>query len=189
MKIVIIGGGIIGCFLAHDLSRYDVDITLIERESDVCDEVSSANSAIIHAGYDPEEHTLKALLNKKGADMYPAICEQLNVDYKRIGAYVVAAGEEEEETLSILYERGTKRGIHMEWLTRDELLEKEPNISAQITKALSVPDTAIITPWEMGLTLIQEAVCNGLSLKLEENVVDIKRNGKQFHDHHRQSTL
>ena len=181
MKIVIIGGGIIGCFLAHDLSRYDVDITLIERESDVCDEVSSANSAIIHAGYDPEEHTLKALLNKKGADMYPAICEQLNVDYKRIGAYVVAAGEEEEETLSILYERGTKRGIHMEWLTRDELLEKEPNISAQITKALSVPDTAIITPWEMGLTLIQEAVCNGLSLKLEENVVDIKRNGKQFH--------
>jgi glycine/D-amino acid oxidase-like deaminating enzyme len=47
MKIVIIGGGIIGCFLAHDLSRYDVDITLIERESDVCDEVSSANSAII----------------------------------------------------------------------------------------------------------------------------------------------
>lgn len=181
MKIVIIGGGIVGCFLAHDLSRYDIDITLIERQSDLCDEVSSANSAIIHAGYDPEDHTLKALLNKKGADMYPAICEQLNVDYKRIGAYVVAAGKEEEETLSILYERGIKRGVRMEWLSKEVLHEKEPNISSQITKALSVPDTAIITPWEMGLTLIQEAVCNGLKLHLEESVEDIKKIDERFH--------
>ena len=135
MKIVIIGGGIIGCFLAHDLSRYDVDITLIERESDVCDEVSSANSAIIHAGYDPEEHTLKALLNKKGADMYPAICEQLNVDYKRIGAYVVAAGEEEEDgmpnnTVEVIIEknRSGARG------TVELIFQKEYNKFSSISK-------------------------------------------------------
>lgn len=181
MKIVVIGGGIIGCFLAHDLSRYDVDVTLIERNADICDEVSSANSAIIHAGYDPEDHTLKALLNKRGADMYPDICKQLNVDYQRIGAYIVAASKEEEETLSILYERGVSRGVRMEWVTRTQLLQQEPNISDQITKALSVPDTAIITPWEMGLTLIQEAVCNGVTLKLEECVQDIKKVDHQFH--------
>lgn len=174
-RIIIIGGGIIGCFLAHDLSKYEVQVTLIERNADICDEVSSANSAIVHAGYDPKDGTLKALLNKRGADMYPDVCKALHVDYQPCGAYVVACGKEEEMTLRELKQRGQSRGIEMIWMSQQELRKEEPNLSKEITAGLSVPKTAIITPWEVGLGLIQGAVLNGAKLKLSENVTGIQK--------------
>ena len=174
-KIVIIGGGIIGCFLAHDVSKFDVDVTLIERNADICDEVSCANSAIIHAGYDPENGSLKAQLNKRGADMYPDICASLHVDYRCCGAYVIACGQEEEAILKELMDRGVSRGITMEWMDREALLKEEPHLSQQVSAGLSVPETAIVTPWEVGLGLIQEAVCNQVILKLNESVEAIQK--------------
>lgn len=129
-RIIIIGGGIVGCFLAHDLSKYEVQVTLMERNADICDEVSSANSAIVHAGYDPLDGTLKALLNKRGADMYPDICRSLHVDYQQCGAYVVACGKEEEMILRQLQKRGESRGIDMIWMSPQQLRQEEPNLSA-----------------------------------------------------------
>ncbi|WP_416327141.1 NAD(P)/FAD-dependent oxidoreductase [[Eubacterium] hominis] len=174
-KIIIIGGGIVGCFLAHDLSKYEVDITLLERNADICDEISSANSAIIHAGYDPEDGTLKANLNCRGAKLYPNICASINADYQRCGAYIVACGEQEEQRLQTLKIRGEARGITMIPRTRAQLLEKEPHLSLSVSAGLSVPETAIITPWEVGLGLIQEAVLNHVTLKLSEAVIAIKK--------------
>ena len=67
--IVIIGAGIVGSFLAHDLSKYDLKVTVIDKENDIANGTTMANSAIIHTGYDPEDGTLKAELNVKGAKM------------------------------------------------------------------------------------------------------------------------
>lgn len=174
-KVVIIGGGIVGCFLAHDLSKYEVEVHVIERNMDVCEEVSAANSAIVHAGYDPEEGTLKALLNKRGSDMYPSICKELHVDYKKIGAYILACSDEEKEQLDVLYQRGRKRGVRMEYKNRIELLKEEPNISSHVIHGVSVPDTAIITPWEVGVALMEEAMLNGVLLHLNEDVQAIHK--------------
>lgn len=179
-RIIIIGGGIVGCFLAHDLSKYEVEVTLIERNADICDEVSSANSAIVHAGYDPKDGTLKALLNKRGADLYPDICKALHVDYQQCGAYIVACGAEEEMILRELMQRGRSRGIEMIWMSQEELRKEEPNLSEGITAGLSVPKTAIITPWEVGLGLIQGAVLNGTQLKLSENVTAIRKEDDHY---------
>ncbi len=75
--IIIIGAGITGCFIAHKLSHYEVNVTVIEQENDIAAGTTMANSAIVHTGYDPEEGTLKALLNVQGARMYPAVCREL----------------------------------------------------------------------------------------------------------------
>lgn len=183
-RIIIIGGGIVGCFLAHDLSKYEVQVTLMERNADICDEVSSANSAIVHAGYDPLDGTLKALLNKRGADMYPDICRSLHVDYQQCGAYVVACGKEEEMILRQLQKRGESRGIDMIWMSPQQLRQEEPNLSANVTAGVFVPKTAIVTPWEVGLGLIQSAVLNGVEIKLSEQVVAIEKED----DHYRVQT-
>lgn len=187
-KVVIIGGGIIGCFLAHDLSQYEVEVTLIERKHAVCDEVTAANSAIVHAGYDPKEGTLKALLNRKGALMYPSICEHFHADYQRCGALVVACGEKEEETLEHLLAQGRKRGVEMIPLTREEIKAREPHISDAVTKALSVPETAIITPWALGNALIQEGVLNGVNLQLAQSVQAIEKTKKGYLVHTNQNS-
>ena len=180
MKIAIIGGGIVGCFLAYDLSAYDADIMVFEQNTSVCDEVSSANSAIIHAGYDPEDGTLKASLNKLGARAYPAICEKLHVSYHACGGMVLATCHEEEQTLMTLQQRAQKRGIRTIILTRDELLKEEPHISDNVTMGLSVPDTAVVTPWEVGHALMQEAVHQGVDLHTSEGVTKILKQANGY---------
>lgn len=174
-EIVVIGGGIIGCFLAHDLSKQEgVHVSVIEKHQDVAEEVTAANSAIVHAGYDPEDGTLKALLNKRGADLYPDICKELDVDYDRCGALILACGEEEEETLQELYERGVRRNVKVRMLDREEILKREPNVSDNVTKAMEAADTAIITPWEVCYALMDEVLLNGGHLYLGETVTAIK---------------
>lgn len=173
-EIIVIGSGIVGSFIAHTLSMYDVHVTIIEKHNDICEEVSAANSAIVHAGYDPLEGTLKARLNKRGADMYPDICKRLHVDLKRCGAYVVACGEEEEAALEQLYQRGEKRGVRVQYIDLKDAIQKEPHLSTHVTKVMEVEDTAIIMPWEVCNALVDECLLNNGTLVLNEEVIDIK---------------
>lgn len=180
-EIIVIGSGITGCFIAHACSQYDVHVTVLEKRHDICEEVSAANSAIVHAGYDPKEGTLKGRLNKRGADLYPGICHQLGVDYVKCGAVVAACGEEEEMELEKLYQRGIHRGVNVGYLNAQELKNREPNISAHVSKAMDVPDTAIITPWDVCNALMDECLLNGGTLKLGEEVIAIKMDGDVCH--------
>ena len=88
--IVIIGAGICGTMLSRELSRYKLKVAVLDKENDIANGATMANSAIVHAGYDPEDGTLKAELNVIGARKYPQLCEELNCHIKNTGAYVVA---------------------------------------------------------------------------------------------------
>lgn len=173
-RIMIIGAGITGSFIAHKLSEYDVEVIVIDKENDIANETTMANSAIVHTGYDPEDGTLKALLNVKGAKMYPNICESFDCDYIRCGAFV-AANEAQETTLNELYERAVKREIKAELLSGEDARLAEPHLQEKITKVMSVPDTAVIYPWQLAIALMEEAVLNGTVLKLSEEVIAIQK--------------
>ena len=101
--VAVIGAGIIGCGVARELSRYNCKAVLIEKENDVAMGTTRANSAIIHAGYDPEPGTLMAKYNAPGNKMAGEICEELDVPFKRCGSFVLAFSEEEMETVKKLY--------------------------------------------------------------------------------------
>ena len=88
--VSIIGAGIIGTFIDRELSRYDLKINLIDKENDVSNGTTKANSAIIHAGYDAKPGTLMAKFNASGNPLFDHICEELDVPFKRIGSLVVA---------------------------------------------------------------------------------------------------
>lgn len=178
--VLIIGAGITGSFLARDLSRYQLNITVVDREADIANETTMANSAIIHTGYDPKDGTLKARLNVNGARMYERICKELHVSYQKCGAYVVATDEMEIAVLNELKERADRRGITADIVTREELLKEEKNLSDHVIKGLSVPDTAVIYPWECAIALMEDAVMNGVTLKLNCTVTDIKEEKDRF---------
>lgn len=187
--VIIIGAGICGSFLAHDLSKAELKVAVVEREHDVANEVTMANSAIVHAGYDPKEGTLKAQLNVLGASMYEKICKEIGADYQKIGAYVLAQSPEEITILEQLKKQAHKRGITAQMLTQAEIQNEEPNVSQNIIAALSIPDTAIIYPWQVSIHLMEEAILNGVELFLDEEVLNIVKNKTGFQIQTNKQTL
>ena len=97
--VAIIGCGVIGASIAYTLSQYDLRILILERENDVAMGTTKANSAIVHAGYDPEPGTLMARLNVQGSARMEQLCSDLSVAYKRVGSLVLAFGRRTKKHL------------------------------------------------------------------------------------------
>ena len=128
--IIIIGGGVVGCMTARTLSRYHLRILLIEKEADIGMGASSANSAIVHAGYDPLPGTLKAKMNVAANPMWDTLAGELNFAFERRGDYVVAVGPGELARLDKLLEQGRNNGVPgMHYISADEMRQREPNIN------------------------------------------------------------
>ena len=175
VDVTIIGAGIIGSFIAHNLSKKECSVLVLEKNADVADGATMANSAIVHSGHDPKPGTLKALLNVRGNRMYKEICEKLGVSYQPVSSYVVATDEAEKKTLDVLYAQAMEREIPVKRITGDQARKEEPNLADHVVEALELPTTAIIYPWEVAIALMEEAVLNGTELHLEEAVTGISR--------------
>jgi len=171
--IIIIGAGIIGCQMAYTLSLTDLRILVLEKNAEVLDEVSSANSGIIHTGYDPKDGTLKAKLNVRGAFLYRAQCAKLQVPLMECGSLLVAHEDQEILTLKDIQGKAESRQIPCRLLNQDETRQEEPNIAPSIIASLYFPTTASILPWQMGYALIDNACQNGVLLHTSEPVVRI----------------
>lgn len=177
--IIIIGAGVIGASIARELAKYELKTLVLEKNSDVGDETSSANSAIVHSGYDPHPGTLKAELNVLGNEMFTKVCEDLDVEFKRIGSLTVATNLEEADTLTKLYQNGLENGLEngrdIEMVCQSKLREMEPFITKKAIKALYAKNAGIINPFELVVALMENAIDNGVELKLNEEVIAIRR--------------
>ena len=134
--VIVIGAGINGSFIAHELSKKQCRVMLLDKCGDIADGSTMANSAIIHSGHDPKPGTLKAKLNVRGNRMYPKICEELGVDYKQCSAFVVATDDGENEVLDMLMGQAKDRDIPFNMLTGSEARELEPNLSDAVIRAM-----------------------------------------------------
>lgn len=175
--VVIIGAGITGTMLCRKLSQYRLKLAVLEKENDIAEGATMANSAVIHVGYDPEDGTNKAELNVKGAQQYKQICKDLHCAYKVTGAYIAACGAEEEASLTVLAARADARGIPYRTLTREEALREEPNLSDQVTRVLDFYTTAVVYPWEVANACMEVACQNGAELHLNAPCTQITKEG------------
>lgn len=173
--VAVIGAGVVGGFIARELSRYDLKICLLEREADIACGASSANSGIIHAGYDAEPGSLKAKLNVLGNGRMEKVARELSIPFKRIGSLVLAFQEEDLVKIRALYEKGLRNGVQsMEFLTGEQVREMEPNISAGASGALYAKTAGIVCPYEMTAGAVENAAANGAELKLECEVKAVR---------------
>ncbi|HDP37207.1 MAG TPA: FAD-dependent oxidoreductase, partial [Candidatus Atribacteria bacterium] len=160
--VVIIGGGIIGTSIARELSRFNINIILIEKEDDVAMGTSKGNSGIIHAGYNDDFSTLKGQLNVKSNPQFDKLCRDLKVPFKRIGSLVVGFTKEDFNKLEDLKGSGEKNGLrNLEVIAGDRLFKLEPNLNPQAKYALYAPAAGIISPYELTIALADNAVING----------------------------
>ncbi|MFW6362078.1 MAG: NAD(P)/FAD-dependent oxidoreductase [Spirochaetota bacterium] len=179
--VCIIGGGVVGCAIARELSRYRLDVVLCEKSVDVGNGATKANSAIVHGGYTARHGTLKGELSIRGNRMYDRLNEELNFGLQRCGSLVLAFSEEERSSLEGLKNNGELNGVEgLRIVERAELEELEPNVGPEAVAALYCPETAVTSPYEMCIALAENAVANGLELRLESEVVGIEKSGGVF---------
>lgn len=170
--ILIIGGGVVGCAIARELSRYQVDTLLVEKECDVAMGTSGSNSGVAHAGFYVKPGSLKAELNIKGHRVMPKLCQELDVPYRQVGKLVVAKNEEETEYLYKLKDTGEVNGTkELNIIDRRGINKLEPNIEG--VKALHSPTSAILDPFLLTIALAENAVKNGVEILLDTEVLDI----------------
>lgn len=175
--VAIIGSGVIGNSIFRELTKYNLKVVVLEKEKDVSMGTSKANSAIVHAGYDPKEGTLMAKYNVAGNEMFEDLCKELSVPFKRNGSLIIAFNDEDMKTVQALYENGTKIGVKdLQILSKEQVLEKEPNLNQEIFGALYAPTGGIVGPFEYTIALAENAVANGGEIKLEKEVVAIEKN-------------
>ncbi|MBQ3123840.1 MAG: NAD(P)/FAD-dependent oxidoreductase [Clostridia bacterium] len=163
--VAVIGAGVVGGMIARELSRYDLKICILEKANDVAMGATKANSAIVHAGFDAKEGSLKAKLNVRGSEMMAEVAKELGVKYKNNGSIVIAFNDEDRKTIEGLLDRGNKNGVKgLEILEKDALKKLEPNISDNVICALYAPTGAIVCPYELTVAAIGNAMDNGAEL-------------------------
>ncbi|RHV62794.1 FAD/NAD(P)-binding oxidoreductase [Clostridium sp. OM02-18AC] len=179
--VVVIGGGVIGCAVARELSRYQVKACVVEREEDVCSGTSKANSAIVHGGFDAEPGSLKAKFNILGSQMMEELSKELDFDYKRNGSLVLCFAEEDKPALEALYEKGVKNGVKgMSIISGDEVRKREPNIEDTVVAALDVPSGGIVCPFGLTIALSENACDNGVEFQFLTEVETIEKEAEGY---------
>lgn len=180
----IIGGGAVGCAVARYLSRYRLDICLVERGEDVCVGTSKANSAICHAGFDAPLGSAKARFNVEGSRMMEGLSRELDFPYRRCGSLVLCFDEAELPHLRELLDRGVQNGVEgLELLDKAALHALEPAVSDKAVAALWAPTGAILCPFGMTVALAENAAANGCVFRFNTEVSRIERRGGFFRLH------
>ncbi len=174
--IIIIGAGVSGTAAARELSRYEADICVLEKEEDVCCGSSKANSAIVHAGYDAVPGSLKARLNVRGNELMGDLARELDFPFERRGSLVLCLNEEEMPELQALYDRGVENGVKdMRILTGEEVLAMEPNVADNVCAALYAPTAGIVCPFGLNIAMAENACANGVAFQFNTQVDKITK--------------
>lgn len=174
--MIIIGAGVSGCAVARELSRYKLKICVVDKETDVGEGTSKANSAIVHAGFDATPGSLMAKLNVQGNHMMEDVARELDFPFRRNGSMVVCQNKEEVPGLERLLERGRQNGVEgMEILLREEALKLEPNLADSVYAVLRIPSGGIVCPFHMTIAYAENAAENGVEFRLGTEVRQIHK--------------
>ncbi|EKY28935.1 FAD dependent oxidoreductase [Clostridium celatum DSM 1785] len=178
--VLVLGGGIIGCAVAYELSKYNLNIAVIEKEYDIADDVSFVNTSIVYDGSETSNNVM-AGLEYIGNILLEDLCEKFDVPFKRIGALRVVNDNNGVVKLGEMYDRAIRRGIDGVYLIEpDEVYEIEPNINMEVKKGLYSQNVAIVAPYDLAIAYAEVAFDNGVNFRLEEEVLTIQNITKGF---------
>ena len=173
---VVIGGGVLGCFAARELRRWQLSVALVEAADDVCNGITRANSAIVYAGYDNKVGSLKAQLTVQGNASMAQLCEALDVPFSRCGSLLVATDRGTTAILEKKLRHGRENGVpQLCLLSGEEAKSMEPMLTNQVLAALYAPSTGTVNPWQLGIAAFENAVHNGCEPLLQTKVLGIRR--------------
>lgn len=178
--VVVIGAGAVGCAIARELSKYKVEVTVVDMRDDVGGNASKSNSAIIHTGYDAAPGTLESQLIVAANPMYDQLAKDLDIPFYRIGAILPAITEDQFAKLPAIKEKAFQNHVYdVEYLSKEEILDKEPNLNPEVKGGLYIPRESLIDPFVLVQAMAENAYENGVTFLLNTEVTGItKQDGK-----------
>ena len=177
----IIGAGVIGCAIARELAKYKIKICLLEKNEDVGAEVTKANSGIVHGGYAEKPGSIKAKFSSWGNSMFNQLNEELNFGFTQTGSFVIGFNSQDTRKIHELFANGQKNGVqNLQIVDSNFVQNKEPNLNKAIKTALYCPTAGIISPYEFAIALAENAVYNGVILKLNSKVIALNKVNNHF---------
>lgn len=181
VDVLIIGGGIIGCAIARELSKWDISLVLVEKEEDLAMHASARNDGMIHPGLVPEPKSKKAYFNVRGNKLYSRVTEELNVKFKRPGSYILFDKWQMKLLYPLIKLRAKQNGVEgIRLLAQDELRKREPAVCKDIKGALYIPSTGVLSPYKMTVAYAENAVANGAEVFLNTVVLAINKEGNRI---------
>lgn len=178
--VLILGGGIVGCSVAYELSKYNLNIALIEKDYDIVNELSINNIAVIYDGSESNDDIM-ARLENRGMQLIKQHCKKFKIVYNKIGALRISSSESKNSIIDNMYKRAKERNIKGVHIVEDTAIyDIEPNLKIKANKALYSENIAIIPPYNLATSYAEVAADNGVNFRLEEEVIDIKAISKGF---------
>ena len=176
VDVLVIGAGLLGCFTARNLTRYEMDILVLEKEDDVSRGISKANTGIIYTGYDNKPGSLKSKLCIQSNEAFDALARQLNVPFSRPGSLMIGYGPRSDQVISRKYADGIRAGIKgLRLLNGSEAKELEPQLADGISSALFSRSTGTVNPWELCIAAYENARDNGAGFRFGNEVRSIRK--------------
>ena len=178
--VLVIGAGAVGCAIARELSRYKLHVMVVDKNEDVGGDASKSNSAIIHTGYDAAPGTLESELVVAANPMYDQITRELDVPFRRVGAILPAVNQEQFEKLPALKEKAFRNRVYdVQYMSKEKLLEIEPELNPDVLGGLYIPRESIIDPFLLVVATAENAQHNGVDFLLNTRVTGIRvENGR-----------
>lgn len=182
VDVLIIGGGIIGSSIARELSKWNISITLLEKECDLAMHTSSRNDGMVHPGIEPKPGSKRAFYNVRGNELYTEVAKELNFPFNRCGSNILFNKSWVKLGAPFIKARAKKNGVKgVRFLSREEIRKFEPNIMDNIACALHFDSTGVLSPYKTTIAFAENAVENGAEICLNTVVSSMeKQNGKIY---------
>ena len=176
--VMIIGGGVIGCSIARELTKYQLNVLLVDKESDVAMQASSRNDGMIHPGIASHPGTLRGEMNVRGNAMYTQICKDLSIPFERWSNLILYSDRFFGFASSFVFaEREKKLGIEGRKISLEKLREIEPNITDKAIGAFEFPSSGVLSPYKLTVAFAENAVENGAKVSLDTIVTGMTVEG------------
>lgn len=180
--VAIIGAGVIGTVIARELSKYKIKTVILEKNRDIALGATNVNSGIVHTGYDNPINSRMSKFCKEGSSLFPILCDELSVPYRRTGSLACAFTSDEVKELKRQLRNGKKLGIRGLKLLKGKKLRKcEPALNPQVAAALHSPEAGVTLPWDLAVACVENSVENGVDLKLNYEVQSVKKTDTLFY--------
>jgi glycerol-3-phosphate dehydrogenase len=173
--VLVIGGGVVGCAILRELTRYRASVALIERNPDICEGTSKSNSAIVHTGFDAPPGTLEARLLADARDLWPSVIADLHIPYLQTGALMLALTPEDLRTIEReIIPKAERNGVTLQPLTREEIVEHAPYVNPEVLGGVLIEGEGVIDPFWTTRAYCESAVLNGATVFTGEGVTELQ---------------
>ncbi|MCP5456057.1 MAG: NAD(P)/FAD-dependent oxidoreductase [Thermotogae bacterium] len=179
--IAIIGAGVTGSLIARELSRYEKDVVLFEKNFSAGRGVTKSNSGIIHGGYDDPPGSLRASLSRKGNILYTELSEDLNFRINRCGSHVVAFEKKDFEYINKLVKYANTNGVKSyEIIDREQLKIMEPELNGNALGSFFCSDSGVVNPWNVAVSAVTNLQKNGGEVYYDKKLIRIEKINSGF---------